>query len=68
MFAVTRQRLGHVAGHTKTLIGHVDKGIRTAGRVFHAVKDHIPDSQFKKIASKGFSDYETVREKVRGGY
>ena len=49
MFAVTRQRLGHVAGHTKTLIGHVDKGIRAAGRVFHAVKDHIPDSQFKKI-------------------
>ena len=36
-----------------------------AGRVYHAVKQNIPDGRIKKTAERGLSDYESIREKVR---
>ena len=46
-------------------IGKVDKAIHIGGRVFRAVKDHLPPSKIKNAAERGLSDYEAVREKVR---
>ena len=43
----------------------MDRGIRASARVFHAVKEHIPDGKIKKAAERGLSDYESVREKIR---
>ena len=69
MFRVARHRLGQAVGHTKCLLTNLDKGIRTAHKVFNAVKDVAPDGKLKSAAQKGFSDYEMVREKVRNaGY
>ena len=66
MFArITKHRLGSAIGRTRTIIGNIDRGIRTAARVYHAVKDHVPDSKIKKAAERGLSDYESVREKIR---
>ena len=68
MFHVTRSRLGQSIGHAKTIIGSIDRGIRTARRIYQAVQPHVPDSKFKSLAdkaSKGVSDYEAIREKVR---
>ena len=66
MFAsIPRQRLGSVLSRTKAIVGNIDRGIRTAARVYHAVKEHVPDGKIKKAAEKGLSDYESVREKIR---
>ena len=68
LFHVTRSRLGQSIGHAKTMIGSIDKGIRAARRVYHAVREHVPDGKMKSLAdtaSKGVSDYESIREKVR---
>jgi hypothetical protein len=62
---ITRQRLGSAIGHTKCIVGNIDRGIRTAARVFHATKDLVPEGRMKKAAEKGLSDYEAVREKIR---
>ena len=45
VFHVTPHRFGQLVGHARHMIGHVDKGVRTAGRVFHAVKEHVPDGK-----------------------
>ena len=66
MFArVTRQRLGSAIGHTKILVGNIDRGIRTAAKVFHATKEIIPDGKIKKAAEHGLSDDEDIRQKIR---
>ena len=66
MFAsIPRQRLGSVLSHTKAIVGSIDRGIRTTARVYHAVKEHVPDGKIKRAAEKGLSDYESVREKIR---
>ena len=68
MFHVTRSRLGQSIGHAKTIIGSIDRGIRTARRIYQAVQPHVPDSKFKSLAdkaSKGVSDYESIRKKIR---
>ena len=66
MFAsIPRQRLGSVLSHTKAIVGSIDRGIRTTARVYHAVKEHVPDGKIKRAAEKGLSDYESVWEKIR---
>ena len=68
MWNVTRSRLGQSIGHAKTIIGSIDRGIRTARRIYQAVQPHVPDGKMKSLAdkaSKGVSDYESIREKVR---
>ena len=47
------------------MISNMDRAARTSRRVFDAVKDHIPDSKFKRTAEKSFSNIELVREKIR---
>ena len=66
---MTRHRLGRAVGRTKTMLTSLDRGIRTAHKVFNAVKDVAPDGKLKSAAQRGFSDYEMVRQKVRNsGY
>ena len=68
LFSVSRGRLGQHYGHAKSVLGGIDKGIRTARKVYHAVREHVPDGKMKSLAdkaSKGVSDYESIREKVR---
>ena len=62
---IPRQRIGTIIGRTKTLIGSIDRGIRTTHQVFKAVKHLTPDSKLKAAAEKGLTDYETIREKIR---
>ena len=62
---LTRHRLGRAVGHTRSMLTNLDKGIRTAHRVFNVVKDVAPDGNLKSAAQRGFSDYEMVKEKVR---
>ena len=63
---IPRQRIGTIVAHTRTFVSNVDRGIRMAHHVYKAVKDHVPDSRMKRAAEKGLSDYESVREKIRG--
>ena len=66
---MTRHRLGRAVGHTKSMLTNLDRGIRTAHKVFNTVKDVVPDGKLKSAAQRGFSDYEMVRQKVRiNGY
>ena len=65
IFHVTPHRIGQLVGHARHMIGNVDKGVRMTGRVFHAVKENIPDSKIKRAAERGLSEYEAVREKIR---
>ena len=67
IFHVTPQRIGQMASRAVHTIGRLDRGIRTAGRVFRAVKEHVPEGKIKRVAERGLSDYEAVREKVRQG-
>ena len=62
---MTPHKLGQLACRTKQALSGIDRGIRTAGRVYHAVKEMVPDSKMKRAAEKGLSDYESIREKVR---
>ena len=65
---ITRSRLGQSIGHAKTIIGSIDRGIRTARRIYQAVQPHVPDGKMKSLAdkaSKGVSDYESIRQKIR---
>ena len=62
---IRRQPIGRIIANTRTLVYNIDRGIRTTGRVFHAMKKHIPDGKIKKAAERGLSDYESVREKIR---
>ena len=62
---IRRQPIGRIISNTRALISNLDRGIRTTSRVFHAVKEHIPDGKIKKAAERGLSDYESVREKIR---
>jgi hypothetical protein len=51
------------------MLTSLDRGIRTAHKVFNVVKDVAPDGKLKSAAQRGFSDYEMVRQKVRNsGY
>ena len=65
VYHVTPHRIGQLACRAKHMIGSLDRGIRTASRVYHAVKEHVPDGKIKRAAEKGISDYESIREKVR---
>jgi hypothetical protein len=65
VFHVGVRRIGQLAGQARQMIGSIDRGIRTTSRVYHAVKEHIPDGKIKKAAEKGLSDYESVRERLR---
>ena len=62
---IRRQPIGRIIANTRALVSNLDRGIRTTSRVFHAVKQHIPDGKIKKAAERGLSDYESVREKIR---
>ena len=62
---IARQPIGRIVANTRTLVSNIDRGIRTTGRVFNAVKQHIPDGKIKKAAERGLSDYENVKEKIR---
>ena len=62
---IRRQPIGRIIANTRTLLSNIDKGIRTTGRVFNAVKEHMPDGKIKKAVERGLSDYESVREKIR---
>ena len=62
---IRRQPIGRIIANTRTFVSNIDRGIRTSGRVFNAVKKHIPDGKIKKAAERGLSDYESVREKIR---
>ena len=62
---IRRQPIGRIIANTRALVSNLDRGIRTTSRVFHAVKEHIPDGKIKKAAERGLSDYESVREKIR---
>ena len=67
IYHVTPHRIGQLACKAKHMIGSIDRGIRTAGAIYKAVKHHVPDSKIKRAAEKGLSDYESIREKVRQG-
>ena len=49
------------------MVSQLDRGIRTASKVFHSVKEHVPEGKIKRAAERGLSSYESVREKVRQG-
>jgi hypothetical protein len=59
------QRIGQFTSSVRHGIGRVDKAIHLGGRIFHAVKEHLPPSKLKHAAERGLSDYEAVRQKVR---
>ena len=65
MFRIVPARLGQSLGQARCMISNMDRAARTSRRVFDAVKDHIPDSKFKRTAEKSFSNIELVREKIR---
>ena len=68
MFVIPRTRLGQSINHVKSVIGSVDRGVRMARKVYHAVREHVPEGKMKSLAdkaSKGVSDYESIRAKVR---
>ena len=67
VYNVSPHRIGQLACRAKHMIGNIDRGIRTAGKVYHAVKEHVPEGRIKKAAEKGLSDYESIRERVRQG-
>ena len=67
IYHVQPHRIGQLACRAKHMIGSLDRGIRTFGRVYHAVKEHVPEGQIKRAAEKGLSDYESIRMKVRQG-
>ena len=60
---ISRQPIGRIIANTRTFVSNMDRGIRASGRVFHAVKEHMPDGKIKKAAERGFSDYDSVRKK-----
>ena len=64
---VTPHSIGQMASRAVHTIGRLDRGIRTAGRVFHAVKENVPEGKIKRAAERGLSPCESVREKVRQG-
>ena len=64
VFHVTPHRIGQLACRAKHMIGSLDRGIRTFGRVYKAVQEHVPEGKMKQAAEKGLSTYESVREKV----
>ena len=59
------QRIGQLAATARHFAGRADKAIHTTARIYHAVKEHIPESKIKSAAERGLSDYEAVREKIR---
>ena len=65
VYHVSPHRIGQLACRAKHMIGSLDRGIRTASRVYHAVKEHVPDSKIKRAAERGLSSYESIRDKVR---
>jgi len=67
VFHVTPHRVGQLACRAKHMIGSLDRGIRTFGRVYNAVQQHVPEGKIKRAAEKGLSDYEAIRAKVRLG-
>ena len=62
---VTPARVGHYAGQAKSLIGHLDHGMRVSRAVYDAVKRSVPEGEIKRAAVRGLSDYEAAREKIR---
>jgi hypothetical protein len=60
-----RQTLGGVIHHAKRFIGNADRTIRTVGKLYSAVKDHLPPSKIKNAAEKGLSEYGKIREAIR---
>ncbi len=62
-----RMRLGQAAGHIRSTLGNINKALHIGVKVWHATKQHIPDSRMKDIASRGITSYEGVVEKLRAG-
>ena len=71
VFHVTPHRIGQLVLKGRHMISNLDRGMRTASKVFHAVKEHVPEGgnvgKIKRAAERGLSSYESVREKVRQG-
>ena len=67
IFHVTPHRIGQLVCKARSTISNLDRGMRTASRVYHAVKQHVPEGKIKRAAERGVSTYESVREKVRQG-
>lgn len=67
IFHVTPHRIGQLVYKARSTISNLDRGMRTASRVYHAVKQHVPEGKIKRAAERGVSTYESVREKVRQG-
>ena len=64
---VTPHSIGQMASRAVHTIGRLDRGIRTAGRVFRSVKEHVPEGKIQRAAERGISSNEAVREQVRQG-
>ena len=67
VFKVTPHKIGQLACRAKHAIGSLDRGIRTFGKVYHAVSHNVPEGRLKQAAERGLSSYEAIREKVRQG-
>ena len=67
VFHVTPHRIGQLVLRGRSMVSQLDRGMRTASKVYHAVKEHVPEGKIKKAAERGLSTYESVREKVRQG-
>ena len=67
VFHVSPHRIGQLVLKGRSMISQLDRGMRTASKVYHAVKEHVPEGKIKKAAEKGLSSYESIREKVRQG-
>ena len=67
IFTISPHRAGQLACKAKHAISNLDRGVRMTGKIYHAVKEHIPEGKIKKTAEKGLSNYESIREKVRSG-
>ena len=60
-------RFGQTVGHIRSSMANVNRALHVGTKVWHAVKDSIPDSKMKQAASKGVTSYESVIEKIRAG-
>ena len=67
VFHVTPHRIGQLVLRGRSMVSQLDRGMRTASKVYHVVKQHVPEGKIKRAAERGLSTYESVREKVRQG-
>jgi hypothetical protein len=54
-----------MVSHGKRIIGNADRTIRTAVKLYGAVKDVLPDSNIKRAAERGISEYGKIRAAIQ---